>query len=443
MTDQQQTLSQLAIDGGPKAFAGMRGKHRNKVGVEEFFALAERFGFKPDALRKLQAILSDDDLEGHGPVLSRYITTFPKPSAAERYEAMAREFFGVPHALAVSSGTGALHGAMTAIGAGPGKEVIVPAIGFVATAMSAALCGATPVFCDVNESLQMDPDKIEARITPNTIGIAPTHTMGMVADMDPIMEIARRHRLKVIEDCAQSPGALYKGKRVGTIGDFGCFSISAYKIIGGGEGGMIIARDQRMFECASQMVEGGGLWRPDRCAPPRYEGELFPGGNYRASELESTINIVQLGKLDGIVKRTNAVWKRILTQLIPVREIRPRTINDHEGEIGYQINLFPQTHELGEKVVTALKGEGVSAFKRARTGSPDNHFCGDMYALKSAFKPHSGEDRCPVAADLFRRGVIISVNQWWNERDCDDVAGAINKVLEAYCTPDNNAKAWW
>ncbi len=443
MTMTDAPTSPLAIDGGPKTFDKMEGTPRNKVGVAELFALAERFGMKPEALQRLRESFTDADLQGHGPNLGRYITTFPTPSSGSKMEALARELFNSPFALVVSSGTGALHAAMAAVGAGPGKDVIVPATGFIATAMAAALCGATPVFCDVDESMQLDPKKLEARLTPNTIAIAPTHHAGMVADMDPIMEIAQKHKLRVIEDCAQSPGAKYKGRYVGTIGDIGCFSISAYKIIGGGEGGMVLAKDQRLFERVNQLAEAGGLWRENRFAPERYEGELFVGANYRMSELESTVNVVQLGKLGGIVDRTHAAYRRILTQLTPVREIHPQKINDHDGAIGYTIRFFPESFELSGKIVAALSAEGIGSYTRGKAAGPDWHLCSDMFPLKRILKPYSGADQCAVGIDLYHREVSVGVNQWWNTSDCDTVARGINKVLAAYCTPDEKARPWW
>ena len=166
---------------------------------------------------------------------------------------------------------------MVAVGVGPGTEVIVPAIGFFATAAAVVMSKGVPVFCDVDQSLGMDPMKIEPLITPRTVAIVPTCVMGAVPDMDPILAVARKHHLKVIEDCAESPGRNTRGRYMGTLGDMGCFSISAYKIVGGGEGGLLVANDLRLFERACQLCECGGLTRPDRFAPPRYEGELFCG----------------------------------------------------------------------------------------------------------------------------------------------------------------------
>ncbi len=419
----------LAIEGGPKAFPNMTGKNQPKVGVEEFLSIAERFGFSADAMKRLRAAVTDADL-GTGPHLGRYYGS-AKPSRGEQFEALACEKFGVKFAQAVSSGTGALHAAMIAVGAGPGKEVICPATGFIATSMAAALVGATPIFCDVDESLQLDPTKLEALITPRTVAVVPTHHWGVVCDLAPVIAIARKHKLKVIEDCAQAPGASYKGKPVGSHGDIGCYSISSYKIIGGGEGGMFVTNDERLFDAMRQAAEAGGLWRPNRFAPERYPGELFPGTNYRMSELESAINVIQMQKLEHVVSRHRTVFRQVKSQLQNFREIRWQKSNDPAGDIGYLLRYFPQNDELGKKIATALQAEGVGSYFRGAAAGPDWHLNRDMYPL---FRDNAPQN-CPVAADLYNRSVGISLDQWYSPADCDAIAGAINKVHSAYCTP--------
>jgi 8-amino-3,8-dideoxy-alpha-D-manno-octulosonate transaminase len=433
---------QLAINGGTRAVKEFEGTGEPKIGVEEFVAIAKRFGFTPEAVERISQVVSNDDLMGDGPNFGAYLTSFPAPSANSQFAQKARELFDSPFALGTSSGTGALHAAMVSAGAAPGKQVIIPAIGFMATSAAAAISGATPVFCDVDESLQLDPTKIEECITPDTVAVAPTHHWGMVADMEPIMEIARKHNLKVIEDCAQSPGAKYRGRYAGTIGDLGCFSISAYKIIGGGEGGMILARDERLFERACQLAECGGLWREVRFAPPRYEGELFAGSNYRMSEFEATVDLVQLEKLDGIVERTRTAYTRVAGQLETFAEITPQKINDRDGLIGYQLRFFPQTHALRETLVRALQAEGVPAGSRGPVGSPDWHLAGEMQPMIHTLGRESRYDECPVASDLYRREISVSINQWWTQNDCNAVAAGLNKVFRAFCTPDTSAKKW-
>lgn len=451
--------TKLAIQGGPRAFPKATGKAQPKIGVDEFMSIAERFGFSKPALKRLRRAVSNDDLPPGGPHLGRYYGS-PAPAKGQVYEDLAKKLFKVKYACPVSSGTGALHAAFVAVGVGPGTEVICPGLGFMATSMAVVLAGGVPVFCDVDESLQLDPKKIEGCITPRTVAVAPTHHWSNMADMGPILRVARKHGLKVVEDCAQAPGAKYRGKYVGSMGDMGCFSISSYKIIGGGEGGMVVTNDARLFERALQIIEGGGLWRPVRFAAPRYKGELFPGTNYRLSELESAVNVVQLGKLDAICTRHRNVSRRILGQLKRFREIHPQTINDRNGYIGYQLRFFPATCALSGKIAEALRAEGIGANTRGPGHAPDWHMNNDMFpiVLRTGHIPGGSvfEDprwlkrggkvnyrhACPVAEDLYAREVTVGFDQWWSRTDCDRVAAGINKVLSAFCTEDPRGKAW-
>lgn len=454
------SVDSLALHGGSKAVEKVEGKGEPKIGIEEFMSIAQRFGFSEAALARIRAAVCEQDL-GAGPNLARYLSAYPPETKGQAFEALARSTFGVKHALSVSSGTAALHCAFVAAGVGPGTEVICPAIGFYATAAAVVQSKGIPVFCDVDESLGMDPRRIEALITPRTVGIAPTHVMGSVCDMDPILEVARKHNLQVIEDCAQSPGGKYRGRYVGTLGDIGCLSVSAYKIIGGGEAGLVLTDDQQLWERAYQVAECGGLWRPVRFAPPRYEGELFSGTNYRLSELEAAVDVIQLQKMPEVVRRYHAVRMSVLQQLRTYRQIVPQKLNDLEGEIGYLLRFYPESVELGKKIVEALNAEGIRCSMRGTDSPPDWHVYWGMFpiVLKQGateegcpfecpiYRERGGSiayayGDCPVADDLFDRVVSISLNQWYTPADCQNVAHGINKVLSAYCTADDSATRW-
>jgi len=449
----------LALQGGLKAVTQIQGKGKPKIGVEEFMSVAERFGFSRPTLAKIREAVEAEEM-GPGPFLANYYSNL-KETKVQAFERVARQTFGVQYAIGVTSGTAALHCAFVAAGVGPGKEVICPAIGFYATAAAVVHSKGVPVFCDVDESLGMDPRKIEALITPRTVALAPTHVMGSVCDMPAIMEIARQHHLKVVEDCAQSCGGKVQGQYVGTFGDLGCFSISAYKIVGGGEGGLILTQDERLYERCQGIAECGGLWRPDRFAPPRYERELFCGTNYRMSELEAAIDVVQLQRMPQTVKRFHNVKMRILKDLQTYREITPQKLNDPDGEVGYSLRFFPETIELGQKIVAALNAEGIGCWMRGKNAPPDWHVYHDMFAImlqvgateddcpfKCPLYLENGGPRtyaygdCPVADDLFDRVINIGLNQWYNAADCRNIAKGINKVLSAYCTPDPAATPW-
>lgn len=414
-------------------FEGRTGRMEPKIGVDEYMALARRFGFSEAALGRIGAAVSNDDLPPGGPGLQRWMGALPE-AAGDRYAVEAAEFFGVAEAIPVSSGTAALHAALVAVGVGPGDEVIVPAIGFLATSMAVALCGATPVFADIDESLQLDPATLPGLLTTRTRAVIPTHHWGFVADLAPIVEFAQQNGLAVLEDCAQSPGASYRGARVGSVGDLGCFSISAYKLIGGGEGGLITVREGgRLAERALQFVEGGGLWRPDRFAPERYPGELFPGTNYRLSDLESTIARVQLPKLPAIVDRYRRVFGQIMAGLGDYPGLTWQKSNDPTGDIGYQIRFLPATNEQSAAIAAALGEAGIWAGHRGPDSAPDWHTFHQMFPLFGAHADHCRPELCPRAIDYWARMVTLSVDQWYTADDCAAFAATLDAVLRNVC----------
>jgi len=449
----------LALQGGMKAVSTIEGRGQPKIGVEEFMSVAERFGFSAQTLSKIREAVRGEDMGG-GPFLANYYSDL-KETKVQAFERLGRETFGAKYAIGVTSGTAALNCAFVAAGVGPGKEVICPAIGFFATAAAVVHSKGIPVFCDVDESMHLDPKKIEALITPRTVAIAPTHVAGSVCDMAAIMRIARKHKLKVIEDCAQSCGGKVKGKYVGTIGDLGCFSISAYKIVGGGEGGLILTDSERLYERCQGIAECGGLWRPVRFAAPRYEGELFCGTNYRMPELEAAIDVVQLKRMPQTVKRFHNVKMRVLKGLKTYREITPQKLNDPDGEIGYSLRFFPETFELGAQIVEALNAEGIGCGMRGQDAPPDWHVYHHMFPitmlngpteedcpyqcplyLEAGGRAEYARGDCPVADDLFDRVISVGLNQWYTARDCRNIARGISKVLSAYCTEDAKARPW-
>jgi dTDP-4-amino-4,6-dideoxygalactose transaminase len=208
-------------------------------------------------------------------------------------------------------------------------------------------------------------------------------------------------------------------------------------------------------------VESGGLWRPERFAPPRYEGELFCGANYRLSELEAAIDVVQLGRMNAMVRRFRGVKQRILRSLKSYREIVPQKLNDPDGEVGYLLRFFPKSVELAERITAALKAEGLSCSTRGRRPKPDWHLYSYMYPVLGrtghtevgcpfegpVYRGRGGRIRyargdCPVADDLFDRMVSVSLNQWYSAADCRNVAAGINKVLSAFCTETPGRSAW-
>jgi len=216
----------------------------------------------------------------------------------EKFEAAMRGKLDVKRALTVNSGTNALVCAMVGLGLGPGDEVIVPAYTWVATAMAPLLVGAVPIIAEVDETLMIDPDDIERKITPYTKAIIPVHMGNRVCDMTRIMAIAKKHNLKVCEDACQAVGLTYGNRRVGAIGDAGAFSFNQFKNISCGEGGMLLTQDELVYQ-RGLMFHDTGCFTRDHATP--MSQPFFPGFNFRVSEIQGAILGEQLKRLDGIL----------------------------------------------------------------------------------------------------------------------------------------------
>ncbi|HAH86784.1 MAG TPA: hypothetical protein DCL60_05375, partial [Armatimonadetes bacterium] len=196
-------------------------------------------------------IITDDDRRLINEVLDSGIVAGGTAPQVKGLEKEWAEYTGAKYCLTTCSGTAALHMALAALGVGPGDEVITSAFTFLASASCAIHQNAIPVFVDIDpKTYNMDPAKLEAAITPRTKVIIPVHIQGLPADMDPIMKIAKKHNLAVIEDACQAHGATYKGRMVGTIGDIGCFSLNNFKNVSGGEGGLFITNNESLKEKA-------------------------------------------------------------------------------------------------------------------------------------------------------------------------------------------------
>lgn len=224
----------------------------------------------------------------------------------ERFERAFAEWVGVDHAVAVSSGTTALHLALLAIGVGPGDEVIVPDLTFVATANAVRYCGAVPVLVDVSATdWTIDVARAEMAITERTKAIIPVHLYGYLADMDRLRLVADRHGIVLIEDAAEAHGALYRGRMAGSLGDIGCFSFYGNKIMTCGEGGMVTTDDAEVADLVRRL-RGQGM-DPER----RYWHDIV-GYNYRMTEMQAAIGLAQVEKANQLVsaRRNVAEWYR-------------------------------------------------------------------------------------------------------------------------------------
>jgi perosamine synthetase len=215
----------------------------------------------------------------------------------QRFESAFAQYCGVRQAIATSNGTTALHLALLALGVGPGDEVIVPTLSFIATANAVTYCGAKPVFVDSDpRNWNIDPEAVAAAITPRTRAIIPVHLYGHPADLDPILAVARRHDVAVVEDAAEAHGALYKGRQVGGLGVIGAFSFYGNKIVTTGEGGMLTTSDDDLAARIRQLRDHG------MSATRRYWHPVL-GYNYRLTNLQAAVGVAQMEKIDAILER--------------------------------------------------------------------------------------------------------------------------------------------
>ncbi len=276
-------------------------------------------------------------------------------------------WLGVNHCLATNSGTAALHMAVAAVGVGPGDEVITTPFSWTSTATCILHHNAIPVFADIEPlSCNIDPAKIEARITARTKAIMPVHLYGLPANMDPILELAAKHNLAVIEDCCQAHGAEYKGQQVGTFGDVAAFSLNGSKNLSGGEGGLFVTNDEHLWQEAARVQQFGEARRTDGV---REYNAYGMGWMYRTSEMPAAFAHSQLRRLDEITASIRENCHYMTTHLGDMPGFRtPYEPNDHKHTFfRYVIQFTPERLGLempvktyAEKVKAALKAEGVS-----------------------------------------------------------------------------------
>ncbi|MBM3449486.1 MAG: DegT/DnrJ/EryC1/StrS family aminotransferase [Armatimonadetes bacterium] len=283
---------------------------------------------KQTAVRQLwyKPVMTDEMVDAVASVLrsGKYIRSYPfEPSEGKHFEDEFRAYLGCKFAANLQSGTAAMHLALIAIGIGPGDEVITVPNTFSSVADVIILCGAKPVFVDVEpDTYNMNVSLVEAAITPRTKAIMPVHMNGHAVDMDPLMEIARRRGLKVMEDVCHAAGAKYKGKFLGTIGDAGAFSFVQNKCISaGGEGGLVATDSEAIWTTCAAMANHG-RWKTWFEGHKQYEVYLAqhidrPAYNYRQNEVQSAIARIQLRYLDewnAIRRRNTALYHKLLRQ---------------------------------------------------------------------------------------------------------------------------------
>jgi len=317
------------------------------------------------------------------------------------YERELADWCGAKYALATTSGSASLMVSLLALGIGPGDEVIVPAYTFVATFSSVIFTGAKPILTEIDESLTMDPDNIVKRITPSTKAILPVHMLGNACNMDAILEIARRHGLVVLEDACQAVGGTYKGRRLGTLGDMGTFSLNVFKTITSGDGGSIVTNDERLYMRAFALHDQGHT--PHRAGVQVGERSIL-GMNFRMNELTGAVALAQLRKLDRILAVLREKKTKLKQGITGIPGMQFRKLNDPEGDCATLCTVIFETSGKAGKVANILGTTTVdqSGWHVYANMEHVNHY------LKHAGLSH-GKGAYPKTDDVLSRSINLSV----------------------------------
>jgi 8-amino-3,8-dideoxy-alpha-D-manno-octulosonate transaminase len=326
------------------------------------------------------------------------------PGFLHKVSTLEKEFArycGTDFALATSSGTSSLIASALALGLKPGDEIIVPAYTFVASYTSIIFAGFIPVLSEIDDSLTLDPDDIEHRITPRTKAIMPVHMLGNPCEMDRIMAIARKHDLLVLEDACQAAGASYKGEKIGTIGNVGAFSLNLFKTINSGDGGLIVTNDKMIYETAFGVHDQGHK-------PMRFGVEVGTrnvlGLNFRMNEITAAVALAQLQKIDSIVdtlRQKRSIFKSLISKTDGPKF---RTLNDPDGDCATVCTVIFKTKEQAAKVSVALGSKTVDQsgwHVYANMEHILNH-------LKQIGQPHT-KGSYPKTDDILSRSMNISI----------------------------------
>ncbi len=368
----------------------------------------------------------------------------------QEFEKKFAEYNGAKFCISTTNGTSALHTAIASLGIGPGDEVICPSYSFIASSFAILQAGAIPVFADTGTDHVIDPKEIEKVITERTKGIVVVHLYGIVADMDPIMEVAKKYNLYVIEDCAEALGGEYKGKKVGTIGDVGCFSFCQSKhFTTGGEGGAIITNNENLaWECRSFRDHGYDV--EQRLNLLEMESKLMyihkrVGFNYRMTEMQSAIGLAELERFEWNINRRREIGEKLIAAL----KDHPIVLHTppHNEERKNAFWWVPFVIDIDKLTVTvkefakAIEAEGVpiytvlwpemykeKAYVEKKGFGVANYPFYDPKARNIDYTKFN----CKTAHWLTDRTISFFAHPVYEDKHVDYMIEAFNKVAEAY-----------
>lgn len=332
----------------------------------------------------------------------------------QEFEKIFARFIGVKHAVAVSSGTAALYAALLASGIGPGDEVIVPAFTFVATANVVLMVGARPIFADIDmETYNISVEDVKRKITSRTKAIIPVHLYGLPADMDPLVDLAEKYDIVIIEDACQAHGSVYKGKKVGSIGQMAAFSFYPSKIITTGEGGIVTTNDDELAKKLRMIRTHGQV---------RGYDSIMMGSNLRMTEIQAAIGIVQMKRIEEFLRARRRNAKLLTEELEGVRKV----VLPYEPE-GFVHNWYVYTVRIvkgdREAILRALRKAGIGAMV---------YYPSPLHKLPLYRKLGYEEAHLPKSELASRTVICLPVHPAMTEEDVLYVAEKLKEAISKY-----------
>ncbi|MDO8561476.1 MAG: DegT/DnrJ/EryC1/StrS family aminotransferase [bacterium] len=346
--------------------------------------------------------------------------------------------FKVKYAVSFNSATTALHGALVALGIGPGDEVIVPPYTMSATPMAVLMNGAVPIFADIDaDTFCLDARKVEKAVTKRTKAILAVNLFGQTADYGKLLPLAKKYKLKVIEDNAQAPGALWRGRPAGTIGDIGVFSFNVHKTIQSGEGGVLVTNNER-YALRAQMCRNHG----ENLAETSPEAGLLVGSNYRMTEFTAALCEVQLSRLEYLTKKRRALVAYLSRSLKGIEGITVPRVPKENHHVYYVYPLKIDERKLGisrDKLAERMAAEGYPMSKgyekplyllplfQKKQAFNATHFPFDYQGMKQNYK----KGICPTTERLYEKEFTFTVvcQHPHTTRDIDSFVRALKKVI--------------
>ncbi len=367
------------------------------------------------------------------------------PTKVAAFEKNLREYYGRRFALAVSSGSAALSCAMAALGLGPGDEVILSAFTWFSDYDALVSLGVTPVFADIDESLDLDPADFERRITPRTKAVIVVNFQGGPANMPEICRIAKAHDIRIIEDCAQAMGGCCGEKLLGTWGDITILSFQLHKVITAGEGGAVLMDDEKCFARAVRYHDLGLMreYFADQITDKSLiaDEEGFAGLQFRMSELNGAFLVAQFARIDRILEHGRRLHQRFRDALAGNAHFRIRYT---PGDCGMALFLFFDTEEMTNRYRDALAAEGIPVGAASACSNLLREYSVRNRKLVHDALPPFGKGcpgehvtydpaDCAKTDDVLSRCLAISIGALYTDADMDDIIRAVKKVDENIC----------